>query len=201
MAKKKWTKSERAAFARKMKAAKAKKSKLTTPKKSKKKSKKKSVSTKIVKTKREVSVMATKKKTTKKRPSGGRKKGFSFGNKNLFDQLQSGGVMVSGGLMAAFLANKLPIPNPTLRSLSPVLLGLLFGSTVGKSNKLAVQAAMGAIVVGGISALKSQFPNLPLLAGESEVIVDPSLLGYSGARELGSVRELGSDYYVSPATI
>lgn len=114
--------------------------------------------------------------------------------------------MISGGILAALLANKLPIGNKLAKSLVPVGASVLLMETIGKRQPMVNTAAMGMLVVGGLSALRAQFPSIPLLAGEGEIVIDTSRIPYRattngiGTEQIGT-EQIGEDLFVTAANI
>ncbi len=202
--KKKWTAAEKAAFAKRMKAARKKTAKKTTKRKTKKSTPKKTTAKKQYKRKG-VPKMA-KKKAKSGKSSGGkksyrrsRKGGGGLGRAGVVGMVKNALVAIGGGLVAGAVSNKLPIQQPLIKALSPAAAGILLILTIGKRNPLAMQLATGMLVIGGVSAIRAQFPNVPLLAGEEAVTISPDLLGqgdydelpdYTGVEDIG-VEDIG----------
>jgi hypothetical protein len=64
------------------------------------------------------------------------------------------------------------------------------------------------IVMGGVAAVRAQFPNVPLLAGEEEILISPDneynqqeLPDYSGVEEFSGTHEFSGEEYVTAADI
>ena len=120
----------------------------------------------------------------------GRRRGFGGGSKGqLISSVKEAAVAIGGGLVAGMVANKLPIQNAKLKAISPALAGAAMLLTIGRKNPLVRQLATGMLVLGGVSAIRSAFPNVPLLAGEEEIALNPEMLGYNGYNQL----EYGSE--------
>ncbi|MDD5688612.1 MAG: hypothetical protein PHE88_12360 [Elusimicrobia bacterium] len=217
--KRKWTQAERDAFARRMKKArggtKTKRRKKKVMKKStftkefpkvRKRSKRKGVPAMAKKNRRRSLAKSSKKSYRRTRKAGG-----GMGKAGVINMVKDAAVAIGGGLAAGMISNKLPIPQPMLKALSPALAGILLALTIGKRNKLVQQLATGMVVMGGVAAIRAQFPNVPLLAGEERVVVSPDLVGieydndgnaidYTGVEEIG-VDEIGSEEYSTAADI
>lgn len=192
----KMTAAEKKAFANRMKRARAAKAKgKTTKKKTRrktsakkstaKKTVRKTTRRKSVKRKKEVAPMA--KRRSRKKSSGSKKRssrrrggGGLFKGGNVMNSIKEAAIAVGGGIVAGMVANKVPIPNPILKASSPAILGAALLATVGKKNKIVGQMATGMMVLGGVAAIRAAFPNVPLLAGEEEIMVTPDMLGYDG---------------------
>ncbi len=219
--KKKWTAAERKAFANKMKRARAKKggTKTKRHKKTMKKTTVRKTVSKVKRSKRKgVPAMARRKhhrrnsaRSAKKSYRRTRKVGGGMGKAGVINMVKNAAVAIGGGLVAGAVSNKLPIQQPLLKALSPALAGILLALTLGKKNEIVRQLATGMVVMGGVAAIRAQFPNVPLLAGEESVTIGPDLLGqdeydelpdYSnmGVNEIG-VDEIAGEEYMTAANI
>lgn len=120
---------------------------------------------------------------------------------------------VGGGIAAGVLANKLPIADPRLKAAAPIAAGIMLAATLGRKNDMAKGFATGMVVLGAVALLKQLAPNVPMLAGEQEMMYVPQLpynpgfdgemvdLGENGDLAfMGENVELGEDY-VSPANL
>jgi hypothetical protein len=165
--------------------------------------------------KKEVPTMARKRKSGKsvtshktarrRRSSGGigGKKGKAL---NIIKDMA---LAVGGGVIAGIAANKLPIPNPKMKAAAPFVAGLALAMTIGRKNELAHHFATGMMVLGGVALVRAFAPNVPLLAGEEELSVMPSMLGYDGegygdySDEMSGKVDLGEEeeVYLSPASM
>jgi len=220
MAKKKWTASARKKFADMMKRSRAKKSGTKTKRR---KSAKKIVAkaiTKVKKRSKRKGVPTMAKRTNRRRSSASLKKSYrrtrkvggGMGKAGLMNMVKNAAVAIGGGLAAGMLANKLPIQQPLIKALSPVLAGILLALTIGKNNPIMQQLATGMIVMGGVAGVRAQYPNVPLLAGEEQITINPDLLGadsydklpdYSGGmgvEELG-LDEIADEEYITSANV
>lgn len=130
--------------------------------------------------------------------------------------LMDAGTAVAGGIAAGFIANKLPIADPRIKSAAPIIGGLALAMTLGKKNPIAKGIGTGMVVLGAVSIIKQMAPQVPMLAGESDYQLPPygalpyageTLdLGYSDFDDdsiatMGETVDLGEDVYVSPASI
>jgi len=96
---------------------------------------------------------------------------------------------VAGGVGGAYLANMIPDMTPDantnrmLKAAIPALAGILLASTV-RMPALKF-AGLGLGVVGGLSLMKTWFPQLPAIAGETTLLLPDRSLGaltdFSGA--------------------
>lgn len=116
-----------------------------------------------------------------------RRGGGGLGNKfrmgGVVDGAKEAAVAIGGGILAGVVANKLPIQNPLLKTLSPVIAGAaMLGISRGR-NKLLAQMGIGMMVLGGVATIKAKFPQVPMLAGEEEYM--PQQLGYYPDDDLG----------------
>lgn len=124
--------------------------------------------------------------------------------------LRDAALAVGGGVAAGIVSNQLPFPDPRLKSAAPIVAGILLATTVGRKNEMVRGVANGMVVLGAVSLIKQFMPNIPMLAGEDDLLYvpdyDPDLLGYdemdpSELEELtGDTVELGTSY-VSPADL
>ena len=126
--------------------------------------------------------------TSSKKRGRSRRRGFGGGGKaGMMNIVKNPGVAIAGGRCAGVPPNKLPPPDPRMKAAAPLIGGLLLAMTIGRKNILAGQLAMGMLSIGGVSLIRTLFPNVPLLAGEEEGYengTEPSLLGYNPIEEL-----------------
>lgn len=136
-------------------------------------------------------------------------KHHTVGKGGVAGALKHAAIAIGGGLIAGIVANKLPIPDARLKAISPAIAGAALIATIGRKNPIAAEIGTGMMVLGGVSAIRALLPNVPLLAGEEEIVVDPALLGYSpmeenlyGVEDFGGV-DIGDEdgVYVSPANL
>lgn len=203
---KKMSAAEKMAFVKRMRLAREKRSRSKTGSK-KRKTAKRTISKKLT----GVTRMAKKRRNKvsvagKSSRRSSRRKTASLSSGNIMKRAQNGLVMISGGILAALLANKLPIGNKLAKSLVPVGASVLLMETIGKRQPMVNTAAMGMLVVGGLSALRAQFPSIPLLAGEGEIVIDTSRIPYRattngiGTEQIGT-EQIGEDLFVTAANI
>lgn len=227
--KRKWTAAEKQAFARRMKKARKAKSgggKTSKPKRKKavrkstvKKSTRKPAAKKTAtrKTKKTGATMAKKKAkksggggNSKKRRGGRRGFGKGFKKANMVGAVKQAAIAIGGGILAGVVANKLPIKDARIKAAAPAVAGMGLLLTMGQKNPIVRDLATGMMVLGGVAAIRAAFPNVPLLAGEDEVVLSPEMIGYDpdysdimGVENFG-VEDFGADgqeVYVSPATL
>lgn len=163
--------------------------------------------------KKGVPPMAKKRKTRKSGGSGARRRSrrsrsaFTGRASGVLNTFKEGAIGIGGGLMAGFLANKLPVADPRIKAFAPIAGAVILAATLGKRNKIAAQLATGMMILGGVSAVRNLFPNVPMLAGEEEVLYLPN---YSGENipladddeDMGGVVDLAAEpEYISPADI
>lgn len=213
--KRKFTKAMKDAFVIRMKKARS----AGKPKRGK--MKKQSTKSAVKKSNRKTTVkrevpLARKRRSSKK--GGTTKKGrrrsrsaksFGLKGKGIVGNVKNAAVAVAGGIVAGMAANKLPIPNPLLKAASPLIMGLALMATVGRKNQLVAQMATGMMVMGGVATIRAQFPNVPLLAGEDEIVITPDMLGYTptddllrGVEEFDGVEEFeGDEAFVTAANL
>lgn len=185
--------------------------------------KKKAVTKKAVTKKRKVAVnksvpvrkenpMATKKTPEKKkrRRSSGRS-GFGGKMRGIMPMVKDVGLAVAGGVGANVLANRLPIANPKVKAAIPLVAGILLSTVIGKNKPMFREVGTGMAVLGGLALLKQFAPNVPMLAGEEDIVLLPSdyqyngemqQLGYEGGSPLmGEMQNMGEEEYLSPANL
>lgn len=165
--------------------------------------------------KQEKKTMAKKKSstatTTKKRSVKRTFKGIGGRAKGMVPMIKDVGIAVAGGVGANVLVNKLPIANPKMKAALPLVAGLLVSSVLGKKKPMFREIGHGMAVIGAIALLKQFAPNVPMLAGEDEMVYLPEgyagdmlQLGYDEDPDLmGDMLQLGdeSEEYVSPASM
>ena len=167
--------------------------------------------------KQERKTMARKKRsvasttTKRKRSVKSAFKGIGGRAKGMVPMIKDVGIAVAGGVGANVLVNKLPIANPKLKAALPLIAGILVSSVLGKKKAIFREIGHGMAVVGAIALLKQFAPNLPMLAGEEEMVYLPEgyqgdmmQLGYDDEPDLmGDLLQLGqeSDGYLSPASM
>lgn len=124
----------------------------------------------------------TKKSTTRRKTSRPKAK--------LKDVITNVVTMLGGGVAASVAANKMPVGNNKTRALIPLGIGAIAVMLGAKKKKAAaVSLGTGMMLVGGLSAIRANFPSVPLLAGEDSDVLE--LMG-----EMDLVRGEGGDYYV-----
>lgn len=149
--------------------------------------------------------------TKRKRSVKSSFKGIGGRAKKMIPMIKDVGIAVAGGVGANVLVNKLPIANPKLKAALPLIAGLLVSSVLGKKKPMFREIGHGMAVIGAIALLKQFAPNLPMLAGEDDVVYLPEgyqgdmmQLGYDEDPDLmGDLLQLGdeSEGYLSPASM
>ena len=149
--------------------------------------------------------------TTKKRSVKSTFKGIGGRAKGMVPMIKDVGIAVAVGVGANVLVNKLPIANPKVKAALPLVAGLLVSSVLGKKKPMFREIGHGMAVIGAIALLKQFAPNVPMLAGEDEMVYLPEgyagdmlQLGYDEDPDLmGDMLQLGdeSEEYVSPASM
>lgn len=186
--------------------------------------KKKAVTKKAVTKKKKVAVnkrfsipkensMATTTKTPekKKRRRSSRRSGFGGKMKGIMPMVKDVGLAVAGGVGANVLANRIPIANPKVKAAVPLVAGILLSTVIGKNKPIFREIGTGMAVLGGLALLKQFAPNVPMLAGEEDIVLLPSdyqyqgemqQLGYEGGSPLmGEMQNMGEEEYISPADL
>lgn len=149
---------------------------------------------------------------SKKARRGGRRRrmiGFAGKASGVMGTIKEGAVGIGGGLLAAFVANKLPVADVRIKALAPLAASIILAATLGKRNKMAAQLATGMFVIGGVSAIRNFFPNVPMLAGEEELLYLPNqslgnpvqIADDDDDQMAGTVSLAEEPEYLSPANI
>ena len=188
--KRKWTPAMKKAFVRRMKAARKK-----TPGIS-------SVKRKVSPKKKGVTVAKKRKKASSTKVARRRARP-RFGRGDLTRVFTDAGLAVGGGILSSFVANQLPVKQPMAKAMVPIGVGLatlMFGG-----RRIPQALPFGMITIGALSMVRSQFPQVPLLAGEEEMVVVPRVTDrsngvpvYGGVEEIG-VEDVQEEQYVTAA--
>lgn len=150
----------------------------------------------------------------KARRAVSRARGFFGKSSGPMAVVKDAALAVGGGIAAGVLANKLPVADPRLKAAAPIAAGVALAATLGRKNEMAKGFATGMVVLGAVALLKQLAPNVPMLAGEEEMMYVPQLpyspemlgegvqLGYDDDElaTMGEQIELGEEY-VSPASL
>lgn len=84
-----------------------------------------------------------------------------------FNTVINGAVAVGGGVLASMASHYVPVTNAKLKALVPVAIGAVLAMLpMTRRNKMLQSAALGAVVVGGMSLVRQFAPNVPLLTGD-----------------------------------
>lgn len=161
--------------------------------------------------------MATKKRKstpeTKKRRKSSVRSGFGGKMKGVMPMVKDVGLAIAGGIGAGVLANKLPVANPKVKAAIPLVAGILLSTVIGKNKPIFREIGTGMAVLGGLALLRQFAPNVPMLAGEEDVVLLPEdyqnymgemqQLGFEGGSPLmGEMQSMGEDEeYLSPASL
>lgn len=111
--------------------------------------------------------MAKRKKATPKRrrKSGG-------GKVNAQKILMQGVGAAAGAVGAGVVANMIPLPDPRMKAALPIVAGVVLGmSKMGRTNVMKF-ASVGMISAGALALVRQFAPNVPLLAGEDQEMLD-----------------------------
>jgi len=150
---------------------------------------------------------------TRARRAVGRARGFFGKSSGPMQVVKDAMLAVGGGIAAGVIANKLPVADPRMKAAAPIAAGIALAATLGRKNDMAKGFATGMIVLGAVALLKQLAPNIPMLAGEQEMMYvpqlpyNPGLYGETvdlGENDdlayMGENVELGEEY-VSPASL
>lgn len=197
--KRKMSAAQKAALAKGRAKMAAKRSGRKAKKSAPKKTARKTVKRKTVK--KGIPIMA--KKRRKARSGGGgfrgkarravsRARGFFGKASGPLAVVKDAALAVGGGIAAGVIANKLPVADPRIKAAAPIAAGIALAATLGRKNEMAKGFATGMVVLGAVALLKQVAPNVPMLAGEEEMMYVPQLPGPGGYMG-GEMVELGED--------
>lgn len=178
--------------------------KAATKKKTGKKVSKKKVSRKRVakknpvkkvnpKPKRKAAKMPKKKRSYKKKRRRGNP-GNPGGRGKMTDVLIQGAAGIGGAIGAGVVANMIPIKDLRIKSLIPIAAAVLLASTKMGRTKMMQGVITGMTVAGGLSLVRQFVPNLPLLAGEEDDLLDYIPPEDEEAAMLGYTDDLDEDF-------
>lgn len=152
----------------------------------------------------------------KTRRAVSRARGFLGKHSGALGVVKDAALAVGGGIAAGVIANKLPVADPRIKAAAPIAAGVALAATLGRKNEMAKGFATGMVVLGAVALLKQIAPNVPMLAGEDEMMYVPQLpyspemmgegvqLGYDDDElaVMGESVDLGQEEeYVSPASM
>lgn len=137
---------------------------------------------KITPKRKVVGVMAKKRRksnTSRRRRTGG-------GRVNIQKILMMGGAAAAGAVGAGAVANMVPLPDPKMKAALPIVAGIALGMSKMGRQELFAMASVGMVSAGALALVRQFAPNVPLLAGEDETLLDyvpaededVALLGY-----------------------
>lgn len=128
----------------------------------------------------------------KARRAVSRARGFFGKSSGPMSVVKDAALAVGGGIAAGVIANKLPIADPRIKAAAPMLAGIALAATMGRKNDMAKGFATGMVVLGAVALLKQLAPNVPMLAGEEEMMYVPQL-NYNPGMMGGEMVDLGQD--------
>lgn len=128
----------------------------------------------------------------KARRTVSRVRGFFGKSSGPMSVVKDAALGVGGGIAAGIIANKLPIADPRIKAAAPMLAGIALAATMGRKNDMAKGFATGMVVLGAVALLKQLAPNVPMLAGEEEMMYVPQL-NYNPGMMGGEMVDLGQD--------
>lgn len=134
-----------------------------------KKTVKKKVIKKSIRRKVGFYVAKKRKKAVKKARAGIRR---IVGGKGMQDTLMKGAGVVAGAVGAGFIANQVPIKDPRIKAVIPIIMGLLLSNVKMLKGQAGQAMTLGMVAAGGLALVKQFAPNIPVLAGEGEEFLD-----------------------------
>jgi len=189
---------------KKAKVTTVKKAKQVVPMKRRKAKKKKTLASFLpvttIKTSKSIAkkggIMEKKKRSTKKQQPGGKS--------GVMDTVMLALYGLASGIGLSIVANKLPISDARVKAALPIAGGFgILAIPEGKPD-IKAAAAVGSMIIGGLSMVRAVAPTIPMLAGEDDYILLP-------ADSLsGDYRKLSGNYnrisgsvgrHLSPASI
>lgn len=121
--------------------------------------------------------------------------------------------MAGGAVAGSAVAKFVPIADPRIKALIPLLLGIVLSSMKFAKSRIMQAVATGSTAVGVISLVRQFLPNVPMLAGaaSAEDIIasvnqlppeEKAMLGFSGELTTAGAEEvLTGENDQSPATV
>lgn len=158
---------------------------------------------------------ATRKTTTRKKSGGTTvkargavRKARAFVRKSgAVKMLTDAGLAIVGGITSGYITSKVPITDSRVRSAIPIVTGIVIAGTAGKRNPMALQVAKGMVVLGAVSLFKQLAPGVPMLAGESVIMLPPPrrmqnmgapvMIAGKNRNSMGAPVQIGSGYKTS----
>lgn len=137
----------------------------------KRKTVKKKIVKKIKSIKRKVVRVVAKKKRSYKKKAGKAIRRIAT-SKGMQDTLMKGGGVVAGAVGAGVLANYVPIKDPRIKAVMPIVAGLLLSNVKMFRGKMGQAMTLGMVAAGGLAIVKQFAPQVPVLAGEGDNILD-----------------------------
>lgn len=120
----------------------------------------------------------------------------SYAKTDAVSVVKNAAIAAGGGIAAGMLANRLPIANPKLKAIIPIVAGVALATTIGRKKHMFHELGTGMVVLG-VVALVRQLAPIPMLAGEDD---GEQLLGFmddqQGQQELsygGEPMQIGDD--------
>ncbi len=172
----------------------------------KKPAKRKTVKRKIVKKTKTIKRKVTRVMAKKKKKVGKAIRRIAT-SKGMQDTLMEGAGVVSGAVGAGVLANYVPIKDPRIKALMPIVAGLLLSNVKMFRGKMGKSMTLGMVAAGGLAIVKQFAPNVPVLAGEGDDILDylspeeqeAAMLGYYDDEDYDNNELLGVNEDVEEA--
>ena len=120
----------------------------------------------------------------------------SYAKTDAVSVVKNAAIAAGGGIAAGMLANKLPIANPKLKAIIPIVAGVALATTIGRKKHMFHELGTGMVVLGVVALVRQLAPTVPMLAGEDD---GEQLLGFmddQGQQELsygGEPMQIGDD--------
>lgn len=164
----------------------------------KRKSVKKTVRKKVKSIKRKVVRAVAKRKKSYKKKAGKAIRRIAS-SKGMQDTLMKGGGVVAGAVGAGVMANYVPIKDPRIKAIMPIVAGLLLSNVKMFKGKMGQAMTLGMVAAGGLAIVKQFAPQVPVLAGEADLVdyltpeeQEAAMLGYYPEDEEDDENYLGA---------
>lgn len=131
------------------------------------------------------------KRTTKKRRR--RRRNPGGGKKGITQTLMYGAMSAAGAIGGGFIANMIPLPDPRMKAALPLAMGVGLSMTKFGQQKQFQPMIAGLLTVGTLSLIKQFAPQIPMLAGEEDMITDDEALDLLGLDEEDDLDLLGQE--------
>lgn len=105
---------------------------------------------------------------------------------NIQKTLTDGAMAAAGAIGASAIANMIPVPDPRIKALIPIAAAIILPTTKLVRGDMGRALSMGMLTIGALSLVRQFAPQLPLLAGENDMLdyvpgsdEEAAMLGYN----------------------